>query len=179
MIERKKLQREFSAGGVVFKRVKERESRRVEELWLVTKSTPSELYPKSVWRLPKGWIDDGDEGKNPGPVARGERKAREKDLQQTAKKEVKEEGGIEAEVVQKIGSFTYFRTQDNQRILKFVTFYLMKWVKDLKEGFGEETSEVEWLPFDEARKILDYSNEKKILDEAKKILEEGVQESLI
>ena len=63
--------REFSSGGVVFKKEKG------EILWLVTRSTPSKLYPEYRFRLPKGRIDDVGNDK-PGPMARGEIKADEK-----------------------------------------------------------------------------------------------------
>jgi hypothetical protein len=58
------MTREFSSGGVVFKS----ESKNV--LWLVTASMPSALYPKVVWRLPKGWIDN-ETPDIPGPLAGG------------------------------------------------------------------------------------------------------------
>ncbi len=63
--------------------------------------------------------------------------------------------------------------------MKFVTFYLMEWVEDLLEGPGFETSEVVWLPYDEARKTLTHSGEKKVLDKAKSLLDSGMQENLI
>lgn len=104
-------------------------------------------------------------------MARGERKATEKDLRDAALRETREEGGVEAEIVKKIGSEKiFFRHPERGLILKFITYYLMKWKKDLPEGFGEETSEVVWLPYNEARKKLSYGGEKKILDNAKELL---------
>ena len=173
------MNREFSAGGIVYKKVKKQKSKQVELFWLVTKSTPSKLYPESVWRLPKGWLDDKDGGKNPGPLASGVKKASEHELRSAALTEVKEEGGVEAKIVKKIGSETYFYTQENNRVLKFVTFYLMEWQADLPEGPGIETEEVTWLPFEEARKRLKHSREKKVLDKARVILDQGVQTNLI
>lgn len=166
--------REFSSGGVVFRRVKEQESKRVKVLWLVTKSSPSKLYPHEIWRLPKGWIDDEGGGKKPGPAARGERKVNEGELQSAALREVKEEAGVEARIVAKIGTETRFFTSNGQRVMKFVTFYLMEWLRDLPEGPGFETSEVAWLSYEIARKRLSYSSEKKTLDKARQILEAGV-----
>lgn len=135
--------REFSSGGVVYKKDK----------WLVTRSAPSEIYPKSVWRLPKGWVD------------------KDESAEEAALREVKEEGGVEAKVIKKIETVKYFFTTPNKdKVLKFVTFYLMEWIRDLPEGFGEETSEIAWLPFDQAVKRLTYSGEKQILKEAKELL---------
>ena len=165
------LAREFSAGGVVFKKGSKK------SLWLVAKSAPSDLYPESYWRLPKGRLDDLD-GDKPGPLARGERRASEEEIQKAALKEVQEEGGVDAKVVSKIGTEKYFFTLSGKRILKFVTFYLMEWKVDLTEGPGDETEETLWLSFEEARKILEHSGEKKILDKAREVLEAGMQESL-
>ncbi|PIZ45723.1 hypothetical protein COY30_01470 [Candidatus Woesebacteria bacterium CG_4_10_14_0_2_um_filter_44_9] len=141
------MRREFSSGGVVYKN----EGDKI--LWLVTKSAVSDLYPKAVWRLPKGWIDEGET------------------TQQAALREVKEEGGVEAKIIQKIETVKYFfTTSDKSKVLKFVTFYLMEWTKDLPEGFGEETSEIAWLPFNQAVKRLSYGGEKQILKKAKELL---------
>ena len=158
------MDREFASGGVVFKRsnVKGQMSK---VLWLVTRSAPSDLYPESYWRLPKGWLDDKDSGKKPGPLARGERRATEKDLKSAAIREVGEEGGVKAKIVKKIGTERSFR---GRSILKFVTYYLMEWISDLPEGFGFETSEVAWLSFAEAKDRLKYTGEKEILDKAKR-----------
>ena len=169
------MDREFASGGVVFKKVKGKGSK-VKVLWLVAKSAPSNLYPESFWRLPKGWLDDEEDGKKPGQLGSGEKRATEKDLKKAALREVKEEGGVKAKIVKKIGTERYFR---GRSILKFVTYYLMEWISDLPEGFGFETSEVAWLPYDEARTKLKHSGEKKVLDKAKEVLERGIQSNLI
>jgi 8-oxo-dGTP pyrophosphatase MutT (NUDIX family) len=174
--EENKIGRQFSAGGLVFK--PQTSKGKKSPLWLLAKSNPSEEFPKEVWRFPKGWIDD-DEGGRPGPITRGERKVDEVQLQKAAKREVEEEGGVEADIVKKIGTEKYFVTIGKERLLKFVTFYLMKWKRDLPGGFGFETSQVAWLPYEKARKRLSYSGEKKILDRAIKSLREGIQKNLI
>lgn len=166
--------REFSAGGVVFKR----EDSKI--LWLVRKQAmlPKSLHPKDAWNLPKGWLDDEDEGV-PGPLTRGEEKAIEKDLCKTALREVEEEGGVEAKIIDKIDTLRYFFTSTRGRVLKFVTFYLMEHVRDLPEGHDHETEEIAWLPYEKALKKLSYSNEKKIISKAKALLDSGIQESLV
>ena len=141
--KQEKIIREFSSGGVVFKKDK----------WLITKSSISNLYPKSVWRLPKGWIDE------------------EETMEETAIREVKEEAGVEAKIIKKIETIKYFyNAPDKGRILKFVTFFLMEWIKDLPEGFDGETLETKWLTFDKAYKLLSFSSEKQELKKAQEIL---------
>lgn len=141
--KQEKIIREFSSGGVVLKKNK----------WLITKSSISDLYPNSVWRLPKGWIDEGET------------------LEETAIREVKEEGGVKAKIIKKIETIRYFYiAPDKGKILKFVTFYLMEWIKDFPEGFDGETSEIKWLSFDKAYKLLSFSNEKQILKKARTLI---------
>jgi len=161
-----KVNREFSAGGAVFKKEKG------EVLWLVTKLAvlPKPLHPFGTWRLPKGWLDDAGD-MIPGPFASGGKKASEENLQEAALREVAEEGGVGAKIVSKIETSKYFMISTRGRVLKFVTFYLMEWVKDLPEGFDFETSEIAWLPFKEAYKRLTYGGEKQILKKAKEKLE--------
>ncbi len=163
---------EFSSGGVVFKRGKSN-----EVYWLVARSSPSKEFPESYWRLPKGWIDD--ENEKPGIFARGEKRANEEKLREAALREVREEGGVEAQVVKKIGTEKIFFTKQGKRLLKFITYYLMEWEKDIKEGAGFETSEVGWFTFEEAKEKLKYKSEKETLEKAKEILTSGTQENLI
>lgn len=149
-------------------------------MWLVRATVQSKLFPKVNWTLPKGWIDDSDTWGVPGPMGRGEVRATESDLQKSALREVAEEGGIEAKIVEKIESQKiFYKHPERGNILKFITYYLMEWIRDLSEGFGEETSEVAWLPFEEAYKKLSFGGEKQILKKAKDLLEKGTQASLI
>ena len=161
--KKEKIVREFSSGGVVFKKSDNR------ALFLIAKSRPSKDYPEDVWRLPKGRLDDENFGLNPGPKARGEVKASEEDIQKTALREVREEGGVIAKIINKLGTEKFFYTsrQTKQKILKFVTFYLMAYQKDLKIKFLMESEKVEFLEFESAYKKLSYSGEKKMLKIAK------------
>lgn len=77
------LKREFSAGGVVYRKDQD------QIKWLVIKPAGSEK-----WRLPKGLIDKGEISV------------------EAAKREVVEEAGVEAEVLEKIGEEKYFYVLD-------------------------------------------------------------------
>lgn len=160
------INREFSAGGIVFKKEKD------QTLWLITEAAvlPKSLFPKGTWRLPKGWLDNKAKAV-PGPLASGERRGTEEELQSAALREVSEEGGVEAKIVEKIETISFPFNSIRGRVLKFVTFYLMEWVRDLPEGTDFETSEVAWLPFNEAYERLTYQGEKDVLKKAKELLE--------
>ncbi|MBM3205611.1 NUDIX domain-containing protein [Candidatus Shapirobacteria bacterium] len=139
----KKIKREFSSGGIVFREEPE------GILWLVIKPTGNEK-----WRLPKGEIDKGESSG------------------QSAIREVKEEAGVEAEILGKIGSEKFFFVWDKQKILKTVVFYLMKYLQEAQTGFGFETEAIDWLEFKEAQKRLAFDQEKELLGKAEKLRQE-------
>ena len=141
-MKKPKVKREFSAGGLVYRN--EPEGR----LWLVIKPADREK-----WRLPKGWIEPSETSV------------------EAARREVKEEGGVEAEVVAKIGKESFFFVQDGQKVFKTVTFFLMKYIQEAQEPLSWETESIEWLPFDEARQRLAFENEREILDKGRAQLE--------
>src|SRR3989344_4352259 len=124
-----KVTRHFSAGGAVF-----RKNHNFRE-WLLIK-------PKGTkrWQLPKGKID------------RGEKSA------DTAVREIFEETGVRAQILEKIEDIKYFFVQDGERIFKVVTFYLME-SKDgadtkVESQWVHEVAEAVWVPESEALKRL-------------------------
>jgi 8-oxo-dGTP pyrophosphatase MutT (NUDIX family) len=171
--------REFSSGGAVYKRSMVSQSsgkkvngerQEIKVLWLVRKTAASELYPKQYWMLPKGRIDDTKDDM-PGPMASGKIKADSVSLEAAALREVREEGGVEAKIIKKIGTSIYsFTDPVVGKIVKFVTFYLMEYLRDFPEGYDWETEEVVWLPFDEAKKQLSFGGEKEMLAKAQELL---------
>jgi len=149
MGEKKPVKREIAAGGAVFKK----ENGKV--LWLIVQPKRSDLSKPIHWRLTKGVIEKGE--------------ATEK----TALREVEEEAGIKTEVLDKLGKSTYFYTFKGERIFKIIIFYLMRFLAETGNGIDEvEIGEVGWLPFKEAYQKLTFDSEKKILEKAKKVLEE-------
>ncbi len=145
-----KVKKEFSAGGVVYRQEPE------GVLWLVIK-------PKgdNRWRFPKGGIETGESSA------------------QAAQREVREEAGIETEILAKIGHEKYFFVEDGQKIFKTVTFYLMEYQQEAQTGFTWETEEIDWLLFAEAKKRLAFDKEKEILEKAQKIQNSSKQESIL
>ncbi|MBU0999741.1 NUDIX domain-containing protein [Patescibacteria group bacterium] len=162
--KKEKVTREFSSGGVVYRK----KGKRI--FWLVRKTAASKLFPRQYWMLPKGRIDDTGHD-TPGPMASGRIKADEESLQKAAVKEVAEEGGITAKVIKKMETIKYSFTHPRQgKVLKFVTFYLMIWKKDLPEGFDKETAEIAWLSYEEAYKKLSFWQERDVIKKAKELL---------
>jgi 8-oxo-dGTP pyrophosphatase MutT (NUDIX family) len=167
--------RQFSAGGVVYKQSDG------QTLFLLCKSTPSPGYPGSnEWSLPKGWLDDAPDGVNPGPLTLGQKRATEDQIRETALKEVREEGGVEARIITRLGSIQFFFTDHNQqKVMKTVIFYLMEYQADLPQGPGWESSAVAWYTADAAREILKKrKGEAQLVSQAEKMIQSG-QQSLL
>ncbi len=141
------MRREFSAGGVVVRRMRGR-------WWLATVRPRRDPGRPQVWALPKGLIDDGERGV------------------ETAVREVFEETGLQARVERKLGDVRYVYTWDGERIFKVVSFFLLRAVGGrigkLSPGMEIEVSEVRWIPLESAPTVLEYGGEREM---ARKALE--------
>ena len=139
------VKREFSAGGVLVRRLRGR--------WMLAAIRPAGRSA-GVWALPKGRLDEGETG------------------EATALREVTEETGAHGRSLGKLGDVRYVYTWDGERIFKVVSFFLVRYeggrLGDLPEAFRHEVAEVRWLPLDEAPGLLAYGGER---DMARKALE--------
>lgn len=142
MGERKeKLIREFSAGGVVFKKT----PRKI--LWLIIKHAGTDR-----WQLPKGLLNEGESSK------------------EAALREVEEEGGVKVRLIDKIGVSQYFYFFKGQRVFKTVTYFLMEYLSDTDDGHDHEVDEAVFLDFEGAIKNLSFERDKEILKKAKDLV---------
>ncbi len=131
---------EFSAGGVVYRKNDEGKL----EILLIR--------VKNRWSFPKGNIEKGEP----------------KD--QAALREVKEETGVDAEIVEYLGEVDYWYSMGLTRIHKFVYYYLMKYLGGDIVPQKEEIDEAKFVPFEEVEKLLTYPTDKEIFERAKKVL---------
>jgi len=110
---------------------------------------------KKTWCLPKGLINkDEDE-----PTA--------------ALREVREETGLNGDVLKKIGQVSYwFDLKDEAaKVNKTVHFYLIKFLNGNTEDHDDEVDEARWFPIDEAVRKLSFKSEKGIMEKAKNMIE--------
>jgi 8-oxo-dGTP pyrophosphatase MutT (NUDIX family) len=135
--------REFSAGGVVVRNFRGRP--------FVAVVQPRE----GVLALPKGH-PDGDESSA-----------------EAARREVREEAGVEAELVEKLGDIRYWYSRDGDRVLKIVSFFLFRYRSGSVEDHDDEVESAEWLPLDEAPERLAYGGERKMATAALSALARG------
>lgn len=139
------MRREFSAGGVVVRRMRGR-------WWLAAVRPRRERDRPRVWALPKGLIDEGERGV------------------ETAVREVFEETGLEAVVDHKLGDVRYVYTWEGERVFKVVSFFLLRArggrIGELPPGMEIEVAEARWVPLDEAPRLLSYRGEKQMAERA-------------
>jgi 8-oxo-dGTP pyrophosphatase MutT (NUDIX family) len=137
------VQREFSAGGVLVRRLKGH--------WVLAAIRPAGKKP-GVWALPKGNIGPGEK-----PDA-------------TALREVAEETGVEGKLVEKLGDVRYVYTWAGERVFKVVSFYLLRYsggrLGDLPPATAHEVAETRWLPLENGPKLLAYEGEQEMAAKA-------------
>ncbi|PYX42980.1 MAG: NUDIX hydrolase [Acidobacteria bacterium] len=155
--------REFSAGGVVL--------RRMSDGWHIAAIEPKKEEPppsqsrravprKQILALPKGLIDKGED-----PV-------------ETAIREVREETGVIATLIAKLADikYVYIRTwADRERVFKVVSFYLLRYqsgrIDDVRPEMRIEVHRALWLPLEDAQTKLSYSGERQVVRKAQEYLQ--------
>ncbi len=146
MNEKPPLLREFSAGGLVVRQMRGRPY-----------IAAVRVKDGTVLALPKGHIEQGESGA------------------EAAVREVREEAGIESTLVEKLDDIRYWYTRDGARVLKVVSFFLLRYrsgsVRDYQRA---EVDGAEWVPLEEAASRLAYRGEKEMARAAlSKLAEEG------
>lgn len=135
---------EFSAGGVLYKREKDKT--------LILVAQHSQHHG---WVFPKGLIGD---------TIKGEKK------EETAVREVEEETGILGKIEKELNPVTYWYQFKGEKIKKTVYYFLMRYVSGDTTKHDDEMENVEWLDFNEAGKRLTYKSDKRVWEEAKSML---------
>src|SRR3989344_5595250 len=82
--------------------------------------------------------------------------------EQTALREVEEETGVEAEIIDKVGQTQYFYYEEGSRVLKTVVFYLMKCIGEGEASTAFEVSGKVWLPLDKVEGKLTFKDTKQL-----------------
>ena len=130
--------------------------RKLNRRWMVAAIRPGGRTP-GTWALPKGAVDPGE------------------DPAETAVREVAEETGVRARLDRKLGDIRYVYTWDGERIFKIVSFYLLRYsggrLGDIAPEFEHEVAEVQWLPLEEAPRLLAYKGEREMAAKAVEALD--------
>lgn len=137
---------QHSAGGVVIRHA----GREAEFLSIM----PAH---RDWWQLPKGTIDAGEEPRG------------------AALREVREEGGVDAEILADLGPIKFFYQRGPRRFVKTVDFFLMRYTGGDPANHDHEVSEARWFPLDQPE-ILAFESERQVVRLAAEALR--FQESL-
>src|SRR3989344_3434394 len=155
------VKRIFSAGGIVLRKgTKGTKGIKV----LVTQHSKYK-----GWDFPKGHIEIGE------------------DSESAALREVEEETGVKAKIIDKVGQTQYFYWETEgephfapqsgglggEKVLKTVTFYLMKYIGEGEATTAFEVSAKKWLAPDEVEGQLTFKDTKELWRKAKEKIENG------
>jgi 8-oxo-dGTP pyrophosphatase MutT (NUDIX family) len=122
--------REFSAGGVVVRRMRGRAFIAVVRV------------RDDVLALPKGHPEPGESSA------------------EAAQREVREETGLDARLVEKLDDIRYWYARDGERVMKIVSFFLFRYRTGSIEDHDHEVEEALWIPLEEATDRLAYRGER-------------------
>lgn len=101
-----------------------------------------------VLGLPKGHLDDGETAL------------------QAAIREVREETGVDVELIQELGEVRYWYVRERRRVAKSVHFFLFRYVSGDPADHDDEVVEARWMSFEEARIGLSYAGEREMVARA-------------
>lgn len=135
------VDRAVSAGGVVYKL----ENNEIRILLCGN-------CQRGIWSLPKGTPDTGES------------------LEETARREVIEETGLQGAIQDKIGEIHYWFIRADKRYSKTVHFYLFSPTGGSLQQHDPEFDVVEWNSSLEALNKLTYKNETEIVKQALEII---------
>jgi 8-oxo-dGTP pyrophosphatase MutT (NUDIX family) len=130
---------EFSAGGVVFNAAHD---------VVVIVPTRRAADGSRVLALPKGHPDGAE-----SPA-------------EAALREVREETGIEAEVVESLGEVRYWYQRGGRRVAKAVEFFLLRYLSGDVADHDHEVENARWIPAGEAAETLTYDGEREMVRRA-------------
>lgn len=140
------MQREFSAGGVVVRRFRGRPFIAAVRVGA----------GGGVLALPKGHPEEGE------PMAAA------------ATREVREETGLDAGIVEKLDDIRYWYTRPGgERVLKVVSFFLFRYRRGSIHDHDHEVAGVEWVPLADAPRRLTYRGEREVARAALAAVEPG------
>jgi 8-oxo-dGTP pyrophosphatase MutT (NUDIX family) len=84
----------------------------------------------------------------------------------TAAREVREETGVEARIVERLGDVRYRYRRGGVRVFKTVGFYLCDYVSGDTADHDHEVDEARWMPLERARTELTYPGEREMIERA-------------
>jgi 8-oxo-dGTP pyrophosphatase MutT (NUDIX family) len=113
---------------------------RGEELLVITPAG------KRVTGLPKGGMEDGETP------------------EQVAAREVREETGVIAKVLEPLGDVRYTYRRGGRRVRKTVHFFLCEYVRGSTNDHDHEVDDARWIALESALQALSYPGERALIE---------------
>ncbi len=147
MSDRIPTETQVSAGGVAFRRPPG-----ALEVALIS------VGPGARWQLPKGMVADGETH------------------EQAALREVREEAGIDTELIAPIDRVEYwfYATHKGQRVRfhKYVYFFLLRYRGGDVADHDHEVNEARWVEIERALALLAFESDRKLVARARELIEQ-------
>lgn len=134
--------KEYSAGGVVYRKGLAEE---VEVLLIATKGGKR-------WQLPKGRVEAYENPEN------------------AAFREVKEEGGVEGELVCPLDTISYWYVWEGKKRHKLVDFFLFLYRSGDPRHHDFEVDDAKFYPAKKALELLTFPTERKVVEMALEVI---------
>jgi 8-oxo-dGTP pyrophosphatase MutT (NUDIX family) len=138
---------QISSGGVAFRKDGGR-----TEIALIS------VGAEKRWQLPKGTVDAGETPEI------------------TALREVREEAGIDTELVKPIEKIEYWYVSKERgqpvRYHKFVHFFLLRYCSGDPKDHDHEVNDARWVEIGKALDQLTFESERKVVERAKEMIQE-------
>ena len=132
---------EISAGGVIY-----RQRPHGTEVCLIA------TQGGKAWQLPKGLIERGEQP------------------EEAAARELTEETGLHGKLLRRLERIEYWYVADylpeRERVHKLVYFFLFRYTRGSTKDHDAEVDDARWVPLDEARVLLSFENERRVLERA-------------
>jgi 8-oxo-dGTP pyrophosphatase MutT (NUDIX family) len=94
---------------------------------------------------------------------------------------VAEETGAIGTLVEKLGDVRYVYTWRGERVFKVVSFYLLRYsggrLGDLPPATAHEVAEVQWLPLEDAPRLLAYGGEREMATKALAVVQGDAEQA--
>lgn len=138
-------EKQISAGGVAYRREKSG-----IQVALIC------VGEKARWQLPKGLVEPGEE-----PA-------------ETALREVREEAGIETDLLAPIDVIEYwyvgYKNGQRVRYHKFVHFFLLRYLRGDVTDHDHEVDEARWVDLAHALEMVAFPNERQLIARARELI---------
>jgi len=132
--KRTRVERELSAGGVVVR----------DGACVVIVPTRRAAGGARVLALPKGHPEPGES------------------IEQAALREVREEAGVDCDVIGPLGDVRYWYQRDGIRVAKVVRFFLLAYRSGDPADHDHEVEEARWMPLGEAATALTHPGDREM-----------------